>query len=122
MTGCLWERQGPDYAEDRVSIVKTAIQPSLAGRRMVINGDIDPALDIPRGERILIISQDQSFLTHGFHKYPAKFFPELPRWLVRKHATRGPVLDPMTGSGTVNVVGLRTAESWSSERWLMREY
>ncbi len=81
----------------------TAIQRSLLDGRIIVNGDLHPEFDIPRGQRLLIISQDQSFLTHGFHKYPAKFFPELPRWLIRKYTDRGPVLDPMAGSGTVNI-------------------
>jgi DNA modification methylase len=65
-------------------------------------GDIDPKYDIPDQGEILIISHDQSYLTHGVHKFPAKFFPELPRYLIRKYSNRGEtVLDPMCGSGTV---------------------
>jgi DNA modification methylase len=65
-------------------------------------GDIDPVIDIPQQGEILIISNDQSFLTHGIHKFPAKFFPELPRYLIRKYSEIGDfVLDPMCGSGTV---------------------
>ncbi len=65
-------------------------------------GDIDPAVDIPDQGEILIISNDQSYLTHGIHKFPAKFFPELPRYLIRKYSQIGDtVLDPMCGSGTV---------------------
>ncbi len=66
-----------------------------------IEGDLDPGLDIPNGGNILIISKDQSYLTHGIHKFPAKFFPELPRYLIRKYSEPGEyVLDPMCGSGT----------------------
>jgi DNA modification methylase len=65
-------------------------------------GNIDPGIDIPDGGRILIISNDQSYLTHGIHKFPAKFFPELPRYLIQKYSVKGEtVLDPMCGSGTV---------------------
>ncbi|MHA2081088.1 MAG: DNA methyltransferase, partial [Candidatus Thorarchaeota archaeon] len=65
-------------------------------------GDIDPRFDIPNQGKILIISNDQSYLTHGIHKFPAKFFPELPRYLIRKYSKKGDiVLDPMCGSGTV---------------------
>ncbi|MFW9800559.1 MAG: hypothetical protein ACFFD9_08990, partial [Candidatus Thorarchaeota archaeon] len=65
-------------------------------------GDIDPDISIPNHARILIISRDQSFLTHGIHKFPAKFFPELPRYLIRKYSEwNHQVLDPMCGSGTV---------------------
>lgn len=66
-----------------------------------IEGDLDPDLDIPNDGNILIISKDQSYLTHGIHKFPAKFFPELPRYLIRKYSKPGDyVLDPMCGSGT----------------------
>ncbi|MHA2601624.1 MAG: TRM11 family SAM-dependent methyltransferase [Candidatus Thorarchaeota archaeon SMTZ1-83] len=65
-------------------------------------GDIDPEISIPNNSKILILSRDQSFLTHGLHKFPAKFFPELPRYLIRRYSREGQlVLDPMCGSGTV---------------------
>lgn len=67
-----------------------------------IEGDLDPDLEIPDRGNILIISKDQSYLTHGIHKFPAKFFPELPRYLIQKYSEVGQsVLDPMCGSGTV---------------------
>jgi DNA modification methylase len=67
-----------------------------------INGDIDPAFSVPDKAKILIISQDQTFLTHGIHKFPAKFFPELPRYLLKRYSKPHQiVLDPMCGSGTV---------------------
>ena len=66
-----------------------------------IEGDLDVNLEIPNRGKILIISKDQSYLTHGIHKFPAKFFPELPRYLIRKYSEPGNyVLDPMCGSGT----------------------
>ena len=65
-------------------------------------GDISPDTTIPNNSHILIISRDQSYLTHGIHKFPAKFFPELPRYLIRKYSHKHQsVLDPMCGSGTV---------------------
>jgi DNA modification methylase len=70
--------------------------------RLEIHGDIDPSVEIPDGADVLIHSRDQSYLTHGIHKFPAKFFPELPRYLIRKYSMpRSAVLDPMCGSGTV---------------------
>ncbi len=67
-----------------------------------IEGDLDTDLEIPDRGNILIISKDQSYLTHGIHKFPAKFFPELPRYLIQKYSEVGQsVLDPMCGSGTV---------------------
>lgn len=65
-------------------------------------GEISPDISIPNNQSILIISKDQSFLSHGIHKFPAKFFPELPRYLIRRFSEKGmKVLDPMCGSGTV---------------------
>ena len=73
---------------------------SISEELIEIEGDLEPSLDIPNGSNILIISKDQSYLTHGIHKFPAKFFPELPRYLIRKYSDPGDyVLDPMCGSG-----------------------
>jgi DNA modification methylase len=81
--------------------------PRAAAPSLTITGDLDAAWDIPRNQHLLIISRNQSWLTHGFHKYPAKFFPELPRWAIRRYSRPGElVLDPMAGSGTVNVEAL----------------
>lgn len=75
--------------------------------RTVVSGDIPPDLEVRPGQAFLFLSRDQSAYTHGLHKYPAKFFPELPRWLIRRYSRKGsPVLDPFTGSGTTNVEAL----------------
>ncbi|HLC15455.1 MAG TPA: DNA methyltransferase [Thermodesulfovibrionia bacterium] len=72
-----------------------------------VDGDIPVDLAIDREQRFLFISYDQSILTHGLHKYPAKFFPELPRWLIKRYSNIGQiVLDPFAGSGTTNVEAL----------------
>lgn len=72
-----------------------------------VDGGIPPDLPVADGDRFLFISYDQSALTHGLHKYPAKFFPELPRWLIQRYSRGGDtVLDPFLGSGTTNVEAL----------------
>jgi DNA modification methylase len=69
-----------------------------------VNGEIPLNLQIKNGDRFLFISYDQSVLTHGLHKYPAKFFPELPRWLIQRYSQKNDwVLDPFAGSGTTNL-------------------
>ncbi|HEU5318155.1 MAG TPA: DNA methyltransferase, partial [Chloroflexota bacterium] len=74
---------------------------------LTVKGDLPLDRPIDTGQRLLIISNDQSWLTHGFHRYPAKFFPELPRWAIRKYSSEWEtVLDPMAGSGTVNLESL----------------
>jgi len=72
-----------------------------------VDGEIPPLLPIKNRSRFLFISYDQSVLTHGLHKYPAKFFPELPRWIIKRFSGEGDwILDPFTGSGTTNIEAL----------------
>jgi len=69
-----------------------------------VDGEIPPDLPICDGQRFLFISYEQSALTHGLHKYPAKFFPELPRWLIKRYSEYNSIiLEPFAGSGTTNV-------------------
>ena len=58
------------------------------------------------GEKFIITSNNISYLTHAFHKYPAKFIPQIPRWAISKYTEKGSgaiVLDPFCGSGTTLV-------------------
>ncbi len=72
-----------------------------------IEGAIPVDLSIEEGKSFLFISKDQQAYTHGIHKYPAKFFPELPRWLIEKYSNPGDyILDPFMGSGTTNLEAL----------------
>lgn len=75
------------------------------GEKIVrVDGDIPVDLEVKNRRRFLFISYDQSSLTHGFHKYPAKFFPELPRWLIKRYSKENDrILDPFSGSGTTNI-------------------
>ncbi len=69
-----------------------------------IEGNIPADLPIRNGKRFLFISKDQRAFTHGIHKYPAKFFPELPRWIIERYSQPGAlVLDPFMGSATTNL-------------------
>ncbi len=71
---------------------------------MRIEGEIPVSLPIENGSSYLFISHDQRALTHGIHKFPAKFFPELPRWIIKRYSREGDlVLDPFMGSGTTNL-------------------
>ena len=72
-----------------------------------VNGEIPIDLPTEDGDRFLFLSHDQSLMTHGLHKFPAKFFPELPRWLIKKYSQENDlILDPFAGSGTTNVEAL----------------
>ncbi len=72
-----------------------------------VDGEIPVDLPVKNGQRFLFISYDQSKYSHGIHKYPAKFFPELPRWLIQRYSQPGDlVLDPFAGSGTTNIEAL----------------
>ena len=80
------------------------------GERIIrVDGEIPIDLPVKDKDRFLFISYDQSILTHGVHKYPAKFFPELPRWLIKRYSKEGDIiLDPFSGSGTTNIEALLT--------------
>lgn len=69
----------------------------------IIKGDIP--LDRAFGGTLLqIYSVDRTNYTHGFHKFPAKYIPEIPRWAILKYSKKnGVLLDPFSGSGTTNV-------------------
>ena len=73
-----------------------------------LEGDIPVDLYLGSGGcRFLFISRDQRSYTHGIHKYPAKFFPELPRWIIQRYSQPGDlILDPFMGSGTTNLEAL----------------
>ena len=47
-------------------------------------------------------------LTHGIHRFAAKYIPQVPRWAMQEFASDGNiVLDPFMGSGTTLVEGLQ---------------
>ena len=69
-----------------------------------VEGDIPVKMPIENGDKFLFISRDQRAFTHGIHKYPAKFFPELPRWIIKRYSQKWDmILDPFMGSGTTNL-------------------
>lgn len=89
--------------EYSVGIIKE-IENNFGEKLTRVDGNIPVSLPIENGQRFLFISYDQTRGSHGLHKYPAKFFPELPRWLIQKYSKPGGViLDPFMGSGTSNV-------------------
>lgn len=46
-------------------------------------------------------TSETSYLTHGYHKYPAKFIPQLTSRLIKENSQIGDlVCDPFMGSGT----------------------
>lgn len=68
----------------------------------------DLPLEIDNGTIFNIENQDVSYLTHGFHKYPGKFIPQIPKWAIEKYAKKEEtkIIDPFCGSGTTLVEGL----------------
>ncbi len=72
-----------------------------------VDGEIPIDLPVNKEDRFLFISYEQTRYTHGIHKYPAKFFPELPRWLIKKYSKKKDiVLDPFGGSATTSIEAL----------------
>ncbi|HAW49990.1 TPA: hypothetical protein DCX16_03460 [bacterium] len=54
-----------------------------------------------------------TYLTHAIHNvYPAKFIPQVPRFIIKKFNLKGKIiLDPFAGSGTTAVESLITGNS-----------
>ena len=53
------------------------------------------------GEFRKYIGKQVSYATHGIHRYPAKFIPQIPRFCIESYSEIGDdVLDPFMGSGT----------------------
>ena len=67
--------------------------------------DLPPPQFIEFGELVSIsLGAVTNSLTHGLHRYPAKFIPQIPRWAIREYSSPGEtVLDPFAGSGTTLV-------------------
>ncbi|MCV0205248.1 DNA methyltransferase [Pseudomonas aeruginosa] len=63
---------------------------------------------IKHGELLsLTLSTKTSGLTHSFHRFPAKYIPQVPQWAIRNFASdTSVVLDPFMGSGTTLVEAL----------------
>jgi DNA modification methylase len=65
--------------------------------------------EIERGSILNINTRDVTTHTHGFHKYPSKFIPQIPKWAIEKYLNshKGKfIFDPFCGSGTTLVEGI----------------
>ncbi len=65
-----------------------------------------PRIDqVRQGEVVAIsLSEKTNTSTHGLHRFPAKYVPQVPRWAIDSLASPGMViLDPFMGSGTTLV-------------------
>jgi DNA modification methylase len=57
------------------------------------------------------LSANTTKLTHGLHRFPAKYIPQVPRWALREFTSyNSVVLDPFMGSGTTLVEGVCRVE------------
>lgn len=69
-------------------------------KRHPVEAGLPPATDLS-GELRKYIGRQVSYATHGIHRYPAKFIPQIPRFCLERYSKAGQVvLDPFMGSGT----------------------
>ena len=74
--------------------------PSSPSRDGPADGDLPRPRDLSSEFR-KYIGKQVSYATHGIHKYPAKFIPQIPRFCIESYSDVGDVvLDPFMGSGT----------------------
>jgi hypothetical protein len=67
-----------------------------------------PFESIEHGELFALrLSNNTATLTHGLHRFPAKFVPQVPAWALDTFGNRNSInLDPFVGSGTTLVEGV----------------
>lgn len=66
-------------------------------------------VDIEDNSILNIVTRDVNTHTHGFHKYPGKYIPQIPKWAINKYLNGNKdnnILDPFCGSGTTLVEGI----------------
>ena len=84
--------------------------PTVAGRNDLFRSvPRFPSFDeISNGDLFsLPITNNTSNLTHGLHRFAAKYIPQIPAWAMEEFADKDSVvLDPFCGSGTTLVEGL----------------
>jgi len=69
---------------------------------------------VQQGSILNITTREVTSHTHGFHKYPAKFIPHIPKWAIDKYLNGSngkTILDPFCGSGTTLVEGILTGHN-----------
>lgn len=84
-------------------------QPGSVGDLGFIEVDTFPPFDeIEHGQLFaLSLSNNTTSVTHGLHRFPAKFIPQIPAWALDNFAeAQATVMDPFMGSGTTLVEGL----------------
>src|SRR3989337_3604220 len=70
--------------------------------------EVIPA-EIKQDSILNIFTNNVTANTHGFHKYPAKFIPHIPKWAINKYLagqTSKTILDLFCGSGTTLAEGI----------------
>lgn len=92
---------------NRIQFYQQNTSKEFSQKSLKITGNIPVNLNVKNNDSFMFISHEQTHLTHGLHKYPAKFFPELPKWLIQKYSKPGDkIIDPFSGSGTSNIEAL----------------
>lgn len=74
-----------------------------------IHAKDDIPQEIGQNSILNITTKGVTAFTHGFHKYPAKFIPLVPRWAIKKYLNGSKsktIFDPFCGSGTTLVEGI----------------
>lgn len=105
------KRNTPPVEPPRAGLSSGAIPPKKGGESADVIREVDafPNHDeISHGELLsLALSTKTSGQTHGLHRFPAKYIPQIPQWAIRNFAREESVVwDPFMGSGTTLVEAL----------------
>ena len=94
---------------DLLGELDAADRPNDSRDRLFREVPLFPPFDeISNGEMFALgLSNKTTGLTHGMHRFPAKYIPQIPGWVMDQFAKPDDVvLDPFCGSGTTLVEGL----------------
>jgi DNA modification methylase len=95
-------------------VAKTKFKKSDSENDILNDVDSFPLFEsIKHGDLLgLSLSTNTTPMTHGIHRFAAKYIPQVPRWAIDQFCNEESiVLDPFMGSGTTLVEGLQTVES-----------
>lgn len=97
-----------EQSEDEVTVTSIPNKPASDPANLQLVDEFPNYTQIAHGDLLSLgLSINTTSYTHGLHRFPAKYIPQVPRWVIKQFATSDSVvLDPFAGSGTSVIEGL----------------
>ena len=97
-----------EQIEDEGEVTSLLNKPASDPANLQLVDEFPNYTQIAHGDLLSLgLSINTTSYTHGLHRFPAKYIPQVPRWVIKQFATSDSiVLDPFAGSGTSVIEGL----------------